>query len=466
MSTFTLHHADCLEVLRELPSASVEAIVTDPPAGISFMGKEWDGDKGGRDQWIAWMAEVARECLRVIKPGGHALVWAIPRTSHWTGIAWDRAGWEVRDRLAHLFGTGYPKSLNVSKAIDKELGAKRPVVGTRLDHDIRGGRMHADNGNKIMVREITAAGSPEAAEWDGWGSAVKPAVEDWWLLRAPLAETSIARNVLRHRTGGINIDGCRVDGEPPMGWTAPQAMGFSGGHREPGRYVPSDVGRYPANLLLSHGPECRIVCGPGCPVGILDEQSGASVSRVVVGDHPGKDRGRLGQFAGQQDVRMGHDDSGGASRFFPTFRYVAKPDRRERDHGLRNAPTRMKSRTNPGGLEHDPRWAPVPCKNNHPTVKAQDLMTWLVRLVTPPGGTVLDPFAGSGSTGVAALMSGFHFLGVEQDADHHAIAATRLMQAVEDRERLLAESLFTPDDLTAARVVAIQQDLFQEDLSA
>ena len=129
--TYTLHHGDCLEVLATLPDCLVDAIVTDPPAGIAFMGKAWDRDKGGKAEWVQWMQSVAAQCLRVIKPGGHALVWAIPRTSHWTGDAWEEAGWQVRDKIYHVFGSGFPKSLDVSKAIDKAAGAEREVVGER-----------------------------------------------------------------------------------------------------------------------------------------------------------------------------------------------------------------------------------------------------------------------------------------------------------------------------------------------
>ena len=192
MTHFTLHHGDCLKVLKTLPSCSVDAIVTDPPAGIAFMGKSWDTDKGGRDAWIAWMQSIAQECLRVIKPGGHALVWALPRTSHWTGMAWENAGWEPRDKVVHLFGTGFPKSLNVSKAIDKAAGAEREVVGYSRgvgveDNQGYGGIARGGVGivQKGIDVPVTASATPEAHQWEGWGTALKPAAEDWWLLRKP-----------------------------------------------------------------------------------------------------------------------------------------------------------------------------------------------------------------------------------------------------------------------------------------
>jgi len=387
-------HGDCLDRLGTLPDASVHAIVTDPPAGISFMGKSWDSDRGGADSWIAWMSERARECLRVIRPGGHALVWALPRTSHWTARAWELAGWEIRDRLSHIFGTGFPKSLDIGKAIDREMGAERPVIGTRIEHDIRGGHMHACNGTATMVHQVTAPGSPEAERWDGWHTALKPAVEDWWLLRAPLRETSVARNVLAHGAGGINIGTCRVGGSN---------------------------GRWAPHLLLSHAPDCGKTCAAECPVQLLDEQSGASKSRS------GSPRsGRHGTGWGMTATGAEYDDAGGASRYYPTFRYIPKPSRTDRDFGLEGEPTGLKHRVNPGGLESDPRWAPAQAKNTHPTVKSIELMSWLVRLVTPPGGAVLDPFCGSGTTGVAAALLGLGFIGIEQDAEWARLASIRI----------------------------------------
>ena len=172
-----LIRGDCLVELKKLKNNSVDAVVTDPPAGISFMGKAWDSDKGGRDNWIKWMSEIASECNRILRPGGHALVWSIPRTSHWTGMAWENAGFEPRDVIAHIFGSGFPKSLSIGKSI-----------------------------NKLETAKGTFA-------WEGYGTALKPAREDWWLLRKPLEKgLTIAENCLKWGVGGLNIDGCRVDG--------------------------------------------------------------------------------------------------------------------------------------------------------------------------------------------------------------------------------------------------------------
>jgi hypothetical protein len=183
---FIVHTGDNLPILKTLADNSVDAIVTDPPAGIGFMGKEWDKDKGGRDKWIEWMSEVAAECLRVIKPGGHALVWALPRTSHWTATAWEDAGWEPRDRICHIFGSGFPKSANISKQIDRMAGAEREVVGS--SHRSSTGRAQQGQGGYAFGEEFTttAPATDAAKQWDGWGTALKPAYEMWMVMRKPV----------------------------------------------------------------------------------------------------------------------------------------------------------------------------------------------------------------------------------------------------------------------------------------
>lgn len=331
--------------LPSLADASVDAIVTDPPAGIAFMGKAWDTDKGGRDQWIAWLAGVMRECLRVLKPGGHALVWALPRTSHWTATAVEDAGFEIRDVVMHLFGTGFPKSKNI------------------------GG---------------------------GFGTALKPAAEHWILARKPLDGT-VAANVLAHGTGALNIDGTRIAGEPDLD-TRRNSAGGDNGLNGTSTYKirarsadeqPLTLGRWPANVTLDEEAARS-----------LDEQSGVTSARN------GKRRlSALGAmnddgWVAREQQQQQYRDSGGASRFF----YVAKGSRAEKTHG--------------GTVD-----------NKHPTVKSIALMRWLVRLITPPGGLVLDPFAGSGTTGVAALAEGMRFMGMERDEQYAEIAAARLRQS-------------------------------------
>ncbi len=191
---------DCLNVLRQIPDNSVDALVTDPPAAISFMGADWDDDRGGRDAWVTWMTEVTGECYRVLKPGAHGLVWALPRTSHWTAWALENAGFEIRDSVLHVFAQGFPKSHNVGAAIDRLAGAKRPVVGTEtLTNDIRGNQYGGHGKRKRegpLVRDVTTAATKDAERWSGHGTALKPAHEVWWLIRkAP--DGSVAESVLR-----------------------------------------------------------------------------------------------------------------------------------------------------------------------------------------------------------------------------------------------------------------------------
>lgn len=416
----TLHHGDCLDVLRTLPDASVDSVVTDPPAGIAFMGKDWDEDKGGRRQWIAWLAEVMGEALRVLKPGGHALVWALPRTSHWTATALEDAGFEVRDCLVHVFGSGFPKSACVSKAMDKAAGAEREVVGERkLTGTARKSTTHAGHGagavNSADPREyietfqqITAPATELAKQWTGWGTALKPASEHWWLVRKPLVGT-VAANVERYGTGALNIDASRVGyaseadmdaarvPQPkirPEEYNSGHALGTSAGRN--GEVFDPSKGRWPPNLLLSHTEDCvEGACADGCAVAEMDRQSGVTSST----NHR---RGVGMGFSGADGVRgaVGHDDTGGASRFFPVFRYQAKPSKSEKG-----------------------------ATNVHPTVKSIGLMDWLIRLVTPPGGVVLDPFLGSGTTGVAAVRKGFRFVGIEREDEYLAIARARIEAA-------------------------------------
>ncbi len=399
---------DCLNALKSLESDSVDSLVTDPPAGINFMNKKWDHHLGGRDAWVGWLTESMREAYRVMKPGAHGLVWAIPRTSHWTGTALENAGFEVRDCVTHLFGSGFPKSLDISKAIDKEAGAER---------------------------------TDAAKQWNGWGTALKPAAEFWWLVRKPISEKTVAKNVLKWGTGGLNVDKCRVG--PPQKTKAKFAFNSDakktmGVFKEwDGTYRERNQGRFPANLVLSHEPECEDGrCSVFCAAGMLDAQS------LAGGMHSaGKARGGglakqtndgalfgIGNHKGN-GVRLG--DSGGASRFF----YCAKTSKSERNAGLSDMPTKnwkeqgfrdnetthLSPRAGAGRTSAN--------QNHHPTVKPQKLMSYLIKLITPPGGVVLDPFMGSGSTGCAAKKYGFNFIGIEKEPEYFEIAQKRIENA-------------------------------------
>jgi DNA modification methylase len=398
---------DCLITLKALADNSLDSLVTDPPAGIGFMGKDWDKDKGGRDAWVSWMTEVMAECLRVLKPGAHGLVWALPRTSHWTATALENAGFEVRDVITHLFGTGFPKSLDISKAIDKAAGAGRSIIGlnpyANKGSPVSKQSVEFMKGTEERNQYITAPTTDAAKQWQGWGTALKPASEHWILVRKPLAEKTVAGNVLKHGTGGINIDGCRIAGAIPQ---VPQRdmttihgnqFGNGDGKGRNGEMSRSD-GRFPSNLVLSHNEDCDEECTDGCAVAELDGQSGVTVSHTHVRKPKGTEN-RTNPSGWKESNRttglsVGPTDSGGASRFF----YCAKASKSDRGEG-----------------------------NVHPTVKSTKLMSYLIKLITPPGGTVLDPFAGSGSTGVAALSQGFGFLGIESDAEYCEIARKRLL---------------------------------------
>ena len=374
---------DCRARLREIDTESVDSIVTDPPYELGFMGKSWDASG------IAYDLDVWRECLRVLKPGGHLLAFSGSRTYHRMVVAIEDAGFEIRDQIMWVYGSGFPKSHDVSKAIDREAGAVREVVGVSTRHgggakvfESQGGTGFATNGKP----DITAPATPEAARWQGWGTALKPAHEPICVARKPLRGT-VAANVLAYGTGAINVDGCRVgtDGGGTQCTNRDEA-GRCNGHRNAGRSTSGET---------FHGPDTH---GGRWPANVIHD--------------------------GSEDATAGLGD---AARFF----YSAKASKADRDEGLGHLP---KSRgaslngsasgaLNSGGKE------PLPRVNVHPTVKPTDLMRYLVRLVTSPGGLVLDPFTGSGSTGKAAVLEGMRFIGCELSPEYAAIAEARIRAA-------------------------------------
>ena len=390
--TIEILNGDCLQYLKWLEDNSVDSLVTDPPAGISFMGKSWDDDKGGRKQWVAWMTEVMIEAMRVMKPGAHGLVWAIPRTSHWTATALEDAGFEIRDVVTHLFGSGFPKSLNIGKAIDKAAGAEREVVGTyRNKLPTSNGKYASDDyslkAGQMQDVAITAPATEAAKKWDGWGTALKPASEHWILIRKPCSEKTVAANVQKWGCGAINIDASRVgyaDSEH-VDFARVQDGNIYGSGETYGKATQKHTtplfkpnGRFPANLVLDEKAAA-----------LLDSQSGLE---------------------------------SGPSRFF----YVAKASKADKNAGLEDSTEKITSDGRSKPIDNPYLRGETRRANFHPTVKSTKLMSYLITMVTPPGGTVLDPFTGSGSTGKAAVASGFNFIGIEKDKQYFEIAAKRI----------------------------------------
>lgn len=374
MSDYTIMVGDCLELLRRMPDSSVDSVVTDPPYGLSFMGKKWDYDVPATEVWV--------ECLRVLKPGGHLLSFAGTRTQHRMAVRIEDAGFEIRDMIAWVYGSGFPKSHNLG-------------------------------------------GSHE-----GWGTALKPALEPITVARKPFSST-VAANVIAHGTGALNIDRCRVttgDDTARISNGAIKGGNFAAGGSAPGPIAGGHSdGRWPANLI--HDGSAEVVT-------LFPAQAGAAAP--VTGNEPTAN-GFSGavKYSGMRERVPGafHSDSGSAARFF----YCAKTSRKDRNEGLLSseAPAVAKDAT-----MRDCETAEWSTRNgnSHPTVKPTDLMAYLLRLVTPPGGVALDPFMGSGSTGKAAMREGFQFIGCEIDEQYAAIARARIDHEITRQQELQAES--------------------------
>jgi DNA modification methylase len=461
---FELHHGDCLDVLKTLADCSVDAIVTDPPYGLGkepdpvkvmaawvsqgyfevegsgFMGKKWDAFV---PQPIIW-----KEVFRVLKPGGHLLAFAGTRTQDWMAMSLRFAGFEIRDMIAWVYGSGFPKSLDVSKAIDKAAGAEREVVNTRIVKDIRRnveadlkqgktdrcGKFAPGSPSLRMEYSLTAPATEAAKQWEGWGTALKPALEPITLARKPPIGT-IAANVLEHGTGGLNIDGCRIateNGEPA--WHYPKGPGgnvgqeiFSGLNSIRTEYTAPASGRFPANFIHDNSEEV---------LALFPEVAGVVGARREGGDKSIFSGGGHSQ-AEKQRIVGGVKDTGSAARFF----YCAKASRDDRDEGCGELEERTKRILGSGIISSDhPETASGGgdrlARNPHPTVKPTDLMRYLCRLITPPKGIVLDPFMGSGSTGKAAMAEGFRFIGIEREAEYIEIARARISAEAEKPRQL------------------------------
>lgn len=536
----TVGVGDSVEYLKQIPDNSIDSCVTDPPYGLGkapdpvkvmtawaqgktinvsgtgFMYKEWDAFVPQPDLW--------REVYRVLKPGAYLLAFFGTRTYDWGSMAIRFAGFEVVDQLEWIYGSGFPKSLNISKAIDAHsiAGKSDSLAIQQANDELRTGegRVRADGNSKDGMMNTSdkkpkvirdAPATPDGARWDGWGTALKPGHEPIVVARKPLEHKTFAENVLAHGTSGINVDGCRVatadklggGGEKQQrerlvdGWNRPwmddpeKQEAHAARVRENVQRAEA-LGRFPPNVLLTHSAACELrgikevgtgerkvgtaddkrnnqwkghysedsaslegavmsygkeviedwSCATDCPVGEMDRQSGTTKSTGGgLGNKKGiGSSGIYGKF--KPDDREGDPGFaavGGASRYFPKFRYQPKPSRAERERGLEHMEVKESSQgLDASGRTLDredgsealvKRFVAKPRANIHPTVKPIELMRWLVRLVTQRGGVVLDPFMGSGTTGIAAVMEGMHYVGVEREAEYAEIANARIEAA-------------------------------------
>lgn len=386
--SFQLFCGDCLEVMRGLPDNSVDSVCTDPPYGLKFMGNHWDCDVPGVDVW--------REVFRVLKPGGHLLSFSGTRTYHRMVVNIEDAGFEIRDQIMWVYGSGFPKSLDVSKAIDKAAGAERKVIGPKPGLHSRG-KMELPDGwerpwmrdeeKRRMAEMETAPATPEAEQWQGWGTALKPAHEPICVARKPLSAKTVAANVLIHGTGALNINACRVELQGES-----DAAEFENNHRVterlPDSYDGEPLGLHDGGWKQRVG--AAVIPTGRWPANLIHDGSDEVVSAFP--DSKGQQgvTGKRSQgncFSGDtadSDGIQPRNDAGSAARFF----YSSKASRKDRGEG-----------------------------NSHPTVKPTDVCRWLLRLVTPPGGTSLDLYCGSGSFGKAAILEGFNWIGIDRDRD-------------------------------------------------
>jgi DNA modification methylase len=381
-------NGDCLEILKTLPDNSVDSIITDPPYELGFMGKKWD------NTGIAYNVDLWKECLRVLKSGGHLLAFGGTRTYHRMAVAIEDAGFEVRDMIEWVYGSGFPKSLNIGKAVDKLQGNEREWVGKNPAWR---------KGNGDGATTSTGWAKPQrpdkdkgTSEWEGWGTALKPAHEPICMARKPLSEKTVAENVLKYGTGGINIDESRVGTTGARNNGNSQGTVGSNSIGVYGKAIKQDynMGRFPANLIHDNSEEVKD-CFP--------ETSG----KVGMTKHGSGSNSIYGKYE-RTEQSLNNDgicDSGNASRFFKSIIYTAKADKTERSEYSK-------------------------VKNNHPTVKPVELMEYLINMVTPKGGAVLDPFMGSGTTGVASKNLSREFIGIELDPEYYKIAESRINNTI------------------------------------
>ena len=465
-------NGDNLELLKQYPDNYFDSVVTDPPYGLGkepnandmlkawldngylevtgtgFMGKEWDSFV---PQPIFW-----KEVFRVLKHGGHVVAFYGTRTYDWGCMAMRLAGFEIRDCIQWIYGSGFPKSHNISKAIDKTNGNERKILGVNKNgkgSDSGSGTYNMNNGKSTMKKEffVTESITEESKKWEGWGSALKPANEPIVLARKPLEKgLSIAENVMKYGTGAINIDASRIENfnNEHFRPLVKKQGNFNNDVEKEWQPENNPLGRFPANIIFTHHADCvcqffkyegeeeineEWTCFEYCPIKILDEQSGVLNKQAFskTDDKSGWQNSYVGGNEVNAVERKLYLDEGGASRFF----YVAKASQWERNYGCEQIEEKLSasSEFRPNHLEKTQngengnpygRWKPL--KNNHPTIKPIKLMQYLVRMITPPNGIVLDPFCGSGTTGIACKIDDFEFVGLELNEEYVQIAQTRI----------------------------------------
>jgi len=427
---------DCKEKLKELEDNSIDAIVTDPPYGLSFMGKKWDYDVPSVDIW--------KECLRVLKPGGYLLSFAGTRTQHRMAVNIEDAGFEIRDMIAWIYASGFPKSLNIGKAVARLQGEDIPKT---KGFNVAGQGIGLNPNKELRSDHPDYVKPTYDNEWEGWGTALKPALEPITVARKPLGEKTVAENCLKWGVGGINIDGCRVGGQAytQEQWRKKEESRVTGNtygkHKPSKTQVPT--GRFPANLIHDGSDEV---------VGLFPQTK----SGKLKSDCYEKDRENDSMFAGGENfTHKGYEaDSGSASRFFKTcefaeeeaqrFLYTAKASKRERNigcEGLEEVDVRtmndfgdQSKHECSDGVKRTKGTGISKAKNNHPTVKPIALMEYLVKLVSREGQVVLDPFMGSGTTGMACKRLDREFIGIEMMPDYMEIAKARIDGVKESKQ--------------------------------
>jgi len=405
---------DMRDVLATLPPEHVHAVVSDPPYGLAFMGKDWDQQVPGPDYW--------RAVLRVLKPGGHLVAFGGTRTAHRLACAIEDAGFELRDCLSWLYGSGFPKSHDVSKAIDREAGAVRcegvpgPYASRRPRESAPAVSAYQDGVANAATATITTPATEAAREWDGWGTALKPAWEPIYLARKPF-RGSVASNVCEHGCGALNIDGCRIGSGGQSKWATTRGGIWATDSDAKAALEASTLGRWPANLALDESAAA-----------MLDAQTGELRNGGQNATSKRMSQGLCYGDYGEPIPTRYAGDSGGASRFF----YTSKASRPEREAGLERFRPRNVNDGRDTSIDNPYQRGDTQRRNTHPTVKPVSLMRWLVRLITPPDGIVLDPFTGSGSTGVAAVLEGARFIGCELSPEFAELARARIAHAADE----------------------------------